>query len=713
MEPVTRLVRTSSIAAISLVLTYGFFAEYLSPFRKVHIPYDLEGYHYPLTDYAFQALKQHRLPEWDWTIYSGQPFIGNIQAALFYPPTWLLFAANATRTHVSLQSMQVFVILHVWLAFILCYLWLRNRQLTDLASLVGAAIFAYSGFAMQSLQHMGLMGGYAWFPLGFWGIDQVVHTRNYRPLWKVIAASALCFLAGYPPVWVVFAVCIVSYALFSQASLGVVLGAILSLVASMALVMIQLLPAWEAAALKVSELRYGIGIRPADLLLSFLWSNFFDFGLNVNIHTNPGKDYLYLGSPCLIGLFLLVRRRNMKGIAPLLAVGIACLIFLTNPFGLVWAVIRHSTLLAQLCRDWYFLAGLMAALASLAAYGLDDFLGRPSRSPPPWLVRLSIALLLCWSVWLLLRWLPSGPGFASGWYSTADVTIAVLIVGLGFYMLRSQARPMRTYATLALLLTIGVEYKTFGTSKRVDAQPGSGQIYFAPDYFPLMDSATDQTLRANPAYRILSDATGPVSLDLRHYFGLRTPQGFDPLFSSQYLHLLENSARFRSNWEFDVGADQQGLLQLLGVKYLVTTPNGPFYSLCLSSPDFRLIGSSASYYRVFEYLHAQPSFGWDAVSGTVDLARWMPETRVLKVNSQTGGRFALHEQLFPGWQAAIDGHAVDLERWSGAFQSVSVPPGKHEIQFRFRSPSLRIGAWISLLSLLLLGVIFGRRIPQP
>ncbi len=718
MGPVTRLTRTSSIALISLVLTYGFFAEYLSPFRKVHIPYDLEGYHYPLTDYAFQALKQHRLPEWDWTIYSGQPFIGNINTALFYPPTWLLFAANATRTHVSLQSMQVFVILHVWLAFILCYLWLRNRKLSDLASLVGAAIFALSGFTMQSLQHMGLMGAYAWFPLGFWGIDQVVQTGNYRPLWKLIAASALCFLAGYPPAWVVFAVCIVSYAFFSQgkASLRLALVAALGLAASLALVMVQLLPAWEATVLKAPELRYGTGIRAPDFILSLLLPNFFDFSLQVDIHTNPGKDYLYLGSSCLIGLFLLLRRRTMRDIAPFLAVGITCLIFLTNPFGLTWAVIRHSTLLAQLCRDWYFLAGLMTAIVPLAAYGLDDFMNRPSHSPSPWLVRLSVAALLGWSAWQLVRWLPGGPGFASGWYSTVDMTIAVFIVGLGLYIVRSQKNPRRTYCTLALLLTIGVEYKTFGTSKRVDAQPGSGQIYFAPDYFPLMDSATYQTLRANPGYRILSDVTGPVSLDLRHYFGLRTPQGFDPFLSSQYLRLLGNSARFRSNWAFDIRADEEELLQLLGVRYFVTTPNGPLYSLYLNSPDFRLISSSASYYRVFEYLHAQPSFGWDAVPGTVELAGWTPETRSFKVDSQTGGRFALHEQLFPGWRATLDGRAVDLERWSGAFQSVSVPAGEHEIQFRFRSQSLRTGAWISLSSLLLLGLLFwkapGRLVEQ-
>src|ERR1022692_1084633 len=241
MELVTRLARTSIIAALSLVLTYGFFVEYLSPFRKVHIPYDLEGYHYPLADYAFQALKQHRLPEWDWTIYSGQPFTGNIQAALFYPPTWLLLAANAARPHVSHQSMQIFVMLHLWLAFILCYLWLSDRKLTDLASLAGAAIFAYSGFAMQNLQHMGLIGAYAWFPLGLWGVDQVVHTKQYRHFWKVIAGSALCFLAGYPPVWLVFAVCIVSYSVFSRAQLKVAVGTVLSLAASLVLAMIQLL----------------------------------------------------------------------------------------------------------------------------------------------------------------------------------------------------------------------------------------------------------------------------------------------------------------------------------------------------------------------------------------------------------------------------------------------------------------------------------------
>jgi uncharacterized membrane protein YfhO len=66
----------------------------------------------------------------------------------------------------------------------------------------------------------------------------------------------------------------------------------------------------------------------------------------------------------------------------------------------------------------------------------------------------------------------------------------------------------------------------------------------------------------------------------------------------------------------------------------------------------------------------------------------------------------LHEQFFPGWQATVDGKSVPIERWNGAFQSVSVAPGRHTVRFRYRSRALEVGAWISLFSLLALGAIF-------
>ena len=80
------------VATASLLFTAAFFIEYTPLFRRVHIPYDLEEFYYPLADYAFQSLHQGRWPQWDPTLYCGLSFAGNTQAALFYPPTWLMFA---------------------------------------------------------------------------------------------------------------------------------------------------------------------------------------------------------------------------------------------------------------------------------------------------------------------------------------------------------------------------------------------------------------------------------------------------------------------------------------------------------------------------------------------------------------------------------------------------------------------------------------------
>ena len=89
----------------SLVFTYLFFFEYMPPVRRVHIPYDLSGFHYPLADYAFQRLRAGHFPLWDPTIYCGMSFVANVQAALFYPPLWLMFAFNLGRERLSYQSM--------------------------------------------------------------------------------------------------------------------------------------------------------------------------------------------------------------------------------------------------------------------------------------------------------------------------------------------------------------------------------------------------------------------------------------------------------------------------------------------------------------------------------------------------------------------------------------------------------------------------------
>ena len=690
-----------TVAVLSLVFTYLFFLEYLPPVSRVHVPFDLEGYHFSLADFAFQSLREGRLPEWDPAQYCGLSFVGNTQAALFYPPMWLVFAANIGRPALSYESLQALVLAHVWLGFLICYVWLRSKRLGELASVLGAGVFAYSGYMLLQLQHFGLVAGYAWMPLGLWGIDQVVEERRWQPLWKVVVASALCFLGGYPPTWLVFAVCMVGYAAWRWKAAA---GTILALGASLAIAMVQLLPALEAMSLKAPEVKYGSGIRELEFYVSYLVPNYFNFGLHVPPGTNRGSEYLYLGAPAFLGLLCLVRRRGWREVMPLLAMGGVVAVVVTNPFGLVWQIVRHSTLLLQVCRDWYFLAGLTLAAAPLAAFGLDHCLGQIRRPRGGWLAYLTMTLLAGWSVRELIVGLPGGSGFPPGWGSAVEAAITLGLFAFAVYVLPTQRGALRAGLVAVLLLTVGVDYKVFGTSKRFNATQES--VDFTAGSFTGIDDAVYRQLNSHPGYRIALDQTGPSPFEIRLH-GLRTPQGFDPLVTTSYRKLMEELGRFRSDRDIDIDSANQPALRLLGVRYFITTERGPQYSRLLEDPSFRLLEPSRSYHKVFEFQDARPSYGWVEEDGVRSVRRtaWTPEVRAFVVRSDTGGQFALAEQLFPGWRATVDGAPAHIEPWSGAFQAVWVPPGEHRVEFGFRSSGVRVGALVSLPALLGLGLV--------
>ncbi len=700
-------------AALSLVFTYLFFLEYLPPLKRFYVPYDLSGVNYSLADYTFQSLRQGRFPEWDPSIYCGLSFVGNVQAGLFYPPKWILWIGNLGRSRLSFKSLEILVMAHVWLAFLLCYLWLRDKY-SMVPAVLGAGVFAYSGYMPLHLQHLGVVLGYAWTPLGFWGVDQAVEARHWRPLWKLVAASALCFLAGYPPTWFVFCVCVVAYAVAGRGRWRMAVWTGLALTFSLAVVMVQLLPLWEASALKIPESKYGHGYRQLEFYLSYTLPNYFDFELRPeNVVRKPG-EYLYLGAPAIFALTWLARRRRVPGQIPALAIASVSLVAISNPFDVVSTVVVRHRWLSEICRDWYFLEGLTLAAVPFTAAAIEDFSRRASRPLPRWLTAAAIAVLVAWSVRQVLVWLPDGAEFAAGWRSAYAPAIMLGAFTLGILVLRAERGLPRLCVTAVLLLAVGVDYKVFGTSRSFDAEQGDRDAFYASAPFPGLDDEVYATLRHSAPYRIAVDYGGPYTGELRHY-GLATPQGLDPLLPVQYRQQVEAFARFGVEREFVIDPPEQQSLRLLGVRYIISTPSSPSYSVLSTDPSFQLLEPARSYYRVFELVRPQLPYRWDGESlesEPIECTRWEPERREFVVRSRQGGRLVLVEQFFPGWIAKVDGKPAKIERWQKAFQAVQIAPGEHRVEFQYRSAGLRLGAVISLLSVLGLWLAV-RKSPSP
>jgi uncharacterized membrane protein YfhO len=76
----------------------------------------------------------------------------------------------------------------------------------------------------------------------------------------------------------------------------------------------------------------------------------------------------------------------------------------------------------------------------------------------------------------------------------------------------------------------------------------------------------------------------------------------------------------------------------------------------------------------------------------------------------------LSESYYPGWRARIGERIVPVHRTNLSLQGVPVPPGQHIVTFEFAPASFRIGATLSLGTLVGLAVLGGwtwiRRFPS-
>jgi hypothetical protein len=681
------------VAVVSLLFTYLFYFEFLPPFHSVHIPSDLEIYHYPLFDYAFQRLRNGEFPLWDPSVYSGMSFVTSIPASLFYPPTWLMFLLRMNSERLSFQAMEDLMLAHVWLAFFLCYLWLRGKRLHELAAILGAGVFAYSGFMCTWVQHLGTAGGFAWMPLGLWGIDQAVERTSWRPLWKLAVASAMCFLAGYPPMWFVFAFLMGVYALTQ--GLKVVPGTVAALVFSLAMVAVQILPTAEATRLRLPELRYA-GTHDPVMLLAFLLPGYVDFSVGAPPPDNVFANYFYLGVPALFAMLLLWRRRP-RGVLPPVVLLVASALMVTNPLNVIGSLVGMSVLLQDICRDQNFLGGVTLAVALLTGVVLDDFLRRNDRPIASWMTWASASGMACWIAFDLFRW--RGAGFPVGWSGWFDVAIPLALFAAGIAVVRGQKGTLRVWSAAVLLLFAGVNYKVMGTNRRFNTLPGTGQSYYS-NSFVAMDPVAYRELREHSQQRILLDQTGPMPALLRHV-GLLTPQGFDPFLSIPYRRFLQPHAHFSTDRLFEIEPSDYAALQALAVRYFISADAGPMQPKLLADPRFRLVGSNQFFYQVFVYLDARPTHQWDSAGSATPIS-WTPERREFSVISPQGGPLHLSEQRHPGWTVSVDGKTQLPDPWNEAFQSVNVPAGEHRVVFQFWPNWLITGAAISVTAWLAL-----------
>jgi hypothetical protein len=78
---------------------------------------------------------------------------------------------------------------------------------------------------------------------------------------------------------------------------------------------------------------------------------------------------------------------------------------------------------------------------------------------------------------------------------------------------------------------------------------------------------------------------------------------------------------------------------------------------------------------------------------------------IVQANSAAEGLLILGDQFHPGWQVTVNGQPAPLLRVNHIFRGVRLPPGEHEIVFKFNPQSLQIGMLLSGIGIALVLVV--------
>ncbi|MGH8981699.1 MAG: hypothetical protein ACRDWE_11900, partial [Acidimicrobiales bacterium] len=138
------------------------------------------------------------LPIFDPYIWSGAPLLAGWNAGAAYPLTWLFVMMPATAA----WTLNVVAIALV--AGVTMFAFLRACRLCVVASFLAALTFAFGGAMSAQVQHLGLVIGMSWVPLGLHALLRL--TEPGRPGWRrrlgwtavLAVAVALVILAGEP-----------------------------------------------------------------------------------------------------------------------------------------------------------------------------------------------------------------------------------------------------------------------------------------------------------------------------------------------------------------------------------------------------------------------------------------------------------------------------------------------------------------------------------
>lgn len=700
---------------------------------------DLMLFNYPLKDWYRELLLKGQLPLWTNLVGNGYPVFAESQIGALYPPHLLLFHFLPT-----LLAFNLNVFLHFVLAVVFTYMFCQTVQISNVGSALAGLAYSFSGFLIAHLSQINIVMTNAYLPLDFLMIYLLAKRARLKDAFGFSLILALQFYVGHAEMFYynmllsgLFLLLLaflglaknnLKKAVFLFAAAGVLAGGI---------GMIQILPTLELA--KFSQRSEGVTFEnaastlwPLNTLILFLNPRAYDiYRPDTMVQITSTRStiifalYGYLG---LIPLFLAFWAigRSFKEQNRLIFVFAILLIlaFLwgigrsTQFFALFWQVIPGMKFFRYPTKILFFIEFCLAILAAFGFDSLKKFLAEKKVN----LGKLGRfgglgVLLIVFADLYFNNALYNQPIINGGEWFKPTKTVEFLQNKLkeGYfrvyshgsnnldYQLVRDVRAQKEFQRL-LFMDFNMIYRIPENREwfvlLLERQTKLNQMNTKLDLEKAeltLPAEVKKSLSLQGVKYLLSDLPikdpdlvevfkDPFSRTVDHYAYIVTPEGVQAkTVPASAVYIYENEKVLPQ-------------VTLVG-KYQIANGDAVLAKVLSEGFDPREE-------VLLEEEPARPvSTGSRAEAGQVEIAKYEEMLVEIKTKNDQPAFLVLADTYYPGWHAYIDDQETKIYRANYAFRAIEVPAGEHQVVFKFTPTNFKLGAMVSLGSLIL--VIMG------
>ena len=681
---------------------------------------DLGHLHLPYRTFYANCLRSGDSFLWAPDFFLGFYLHGEGQVGMLHPLHLLLhrFLPVAVALNIEILLSYLFMLSGM-------YLFLRLWKLGRAPALMGAFIFAFSGFNLLHFMHVNIVTVVAHLPWFLVCAEVALNGRGSRRVTLAClgttAVMASAILMGHPHALWLSSVAMCLYVLFrgmrwekrrrlalysAAVALGVLIGAV------------QLLPTWDATQESVRQnpifgLRYEYSLTPPNLAQ-------FVAPYTAEIRALTGRNTqefgIYNGAAAmLLTIWAFLRRKHLGALRPLaigsLALAALGVVLSLGKYGYLYRVQAHMPVIGLFRCSCRYILLTHLAMAIASAIALAD-IARIQRDPPHlrrghltrkrlWiLMLLPLASVAVAAGALIMKLLPYGPWmrFVPRLAATPAILAGPLLMLLAAAAIIAAIRWGRI-ALAALAVLAMADVAVYGLTFIMRNEPQGHDSYMRSVGKPPGDPDGRLDVRPMGVKCLMLTLHGYTLID---GYGSLIPARFMSYKTLPALRVA--GVRWQGRWLQPRGIPAKPIARPKFVQVPDPLPRARLVTRAVVADRMEVainrvdVDTTALVFKELDLEDGRP--------GTARITEDRPGRIAVQTHCTSRQLLIVSEGNHPGWQATVDGKPAEMIPVYGDFLGCVVGPGASEVRFVFRPWSFVWGAWISASGLLLTAVTF-------